>query len=242
MDLAYNRAKDNEMNAPKILVIDDDPSLLPILESYLGSFFKIDFQDLIEEDHLKKKILCGEYDLTLLDLDLGSLSGLELLEEIRFESKTLPPNIILITSGGTIDDEIKTHELGVRDYIKKPFNKKLLKSIIEKHLTLLSQTSAESIVKGPFRLDKQKFELILKEAEKEEAVNLTLKEFKIFYLLFTNPNKIYSQLDIYNKVWEVESDSLLKTIDIHIGSIRKKLGPSSTYIKNKRGVGYYFEI
>tara|TARA_Y100000590_G_scaffold470711_1_gene668209 strand:+ start:61087 stop:61767 length:681 start_codon:yes stop_codon:yes gene_type:complete len=226
------------LNGPKVLVIDDDPSLLPILETYLGPFIQIDFVCEIQMDSLKKTISQSSHELILIDLDLGEISGLDILEEIRHEKHKLPENVILITAEGTIDDEIRTHELGIRDYIKKPFNKKLLKSIIEKHLSLLNQDSGSSIIKGPFRIDLQKFEIFTE----DQKINLTLKEFKIFNLLFNNPNKIFSQSEIYERIWESESDSLLKTIDIHIGSIRKKLGPHADAIKNKRGVGYFFEL
>ena len=229
------------MSSPKILLIDDDQDIKNIVERALSPLLTLDYAQSFEE--AKKLISVNEYHLVLLDLNLEQENGLDILEFPGNSNLLELEKTIIITSEQSLENEIRTHNLGARDYIKKPFNLKLLESILNKHLINIIKGPKSSIQKGPFLLDLTIHEaFILSEDKTTRKLNLTYKEFLILKVLIERIGQVFSRENIFEKIWDQSSESCPRTVDMHIYSLRKKISPYAHFIKNKRSVGYYFEL
>lgn len=234
------------MEKKRILVVDDEEDLCEILRYNLSNAgYKTDIA-LSAEDAFA--MLKNGYDLLLLDIMIGGISGIKLAELIRKEYNNDVP-IIFITARDSVEDKLKGFEAGADDYIPKPFSIKevlarvqalLLRSSNIKKVELPSQT-----ISGKSTLLKRGDMTINVETKVVEIsgqnIKLTKKEFEILSRLAQNPGKIYSRGEILDLVWNNESYVLERTVDVHIARLRKKLGDMGSAIVNRSGYGYCFE-
>ncbi len=226
------------MNEYRILVVDDEEDLCEILKFNLETEgYIVDTANSAEE---ALKIELNKYNLILLDVMMGEISGFKMASMLKKNDKTASIPIIFITAKDTENDKLTGFNLGADDYISKPFS---LKEVMARIKALLRRTS--NIV----REDKKLIEyenLVIDILKKkvyigEEEISLTKKEFEILILLLQNKNRVYSREDILNKVWHDEVLVLDRTIDVNITRLRKKIGKYGKNIVTRLGYGYCFE-
>lgn len=243
------------MEKKRILVVDDEEDLCEILRFNLNSAgYLTDVAFSAEEAFAKLK---NNYDLLLLDVMLGGITGFKLAELIREEYHDNVP-IIFITARDSVDDKLKGFNTGADDYILKPFS---VKEVVARVQAVLSRTEFRKRSEIE-RIEKEKNQEKAKKSEKEllvfsdmvinsetkqlsihdRNIKLTKKEFEILYMLAVEPQKIFSRAHILDLVWKNEAYVLDRTVDVHIARLRKKLGEYSGCIVNRSGYGYCFEI
>lgn len=222
----------------RILIVDDEEDLCEILQYNLSnSGFMTDVAHSAEEA-VKKPL--HTFDLFLLDVMMGSMSGFRLAEKLRKEYKINAP-IIFLTAKDTENDVLTGFSLGADDYISKPFSineltarvKAVLKrsdSDIQKNNKILSF--------GNIELDDIKKRVLIA----DNKIDLTKKEYEILKLLLENQSKVFSREDILQRVWGGDVIVTNRTVDVNITRIRNKIGKYGSYLKNKTGYGYFFEF
>lgn len=242
----------------KILVVDDEEDLCEILQFNLkNSGYNVDVAYSSEEAFAKLK---NNYDLLLLDVMMGGISGFKLAELIRQEYHNDVP-IMFITARDNESDKLKGFNLGADDYISKPFS---IKEVIARVNAVLIRTDNSLKKKAIEEIEKveQKSEIDTKNSKKEnitvndltinmenksvslsgELIKLTKKEFEILQMLINEPYKVFSRTNILDAVWKNEAYVLERTVDVHIARLRKKLLQYGSCIVNRSGYGYCFDI
>lgn len=221
----------------KILIVDDEEDLCEILQFNLeGEGFATEVAHSAEE---ALSLDLKSFDLILLDVMMGEMSGYKFAQLLRKEKGISTP-VIFITAKTAEDDLLTGFNLGGDDYITKPFSVKevivRIKAVLKRAPGKGKQSDA-SIVVGQMKLSFKKRKLLIGKKE----VELTKKEFEILALLLRNEGVIFSREDILNRVWDDRTIVAERTTDVHITRLRKKMGSYGKYLKNKAGYGYVFE-
>ncbi len=221
-------------NKHKILAVDDEEDILEILSFNLtGEDYEVDTCTSAEDALLKS---LAEYDLFILDVMMGPVSGFRLAEKIRKELSLTTP-IIFLTARDTENDRITGFNLGADDYLAKPFSIKELTARVRAVLRRSSSGQMKnSISSGDFTVDTGN-KMIYKDGK---PLELTRKEYEILALFIRNAGKIFPRSEILSKVWGNEVIVTDRTVDVTVARIRKKLGDRGNMIRNKSGYGYYF--
>mgnify|MGYP000876738777 FL=1 len=170
---------------------------------------------------------------------LPGINGIDLLKYIKRDEKTRSIPVIIETAKGEESDIVLGLELGADDYVTKPFSPKVLVARIKR---LIERTEEKSINEkllnaGPVTLDLTRHKVTLK----GKPIELTLVEFKLLNYLISNKGKALSRDEILANIWLDEVYVIDRVVDVHINSIRKKLGEESYLIETVRGVGYTFK-
>lgn len=223
----------------RILVAEDEEDICEILQFNLESEgYKVDVVH-SAEDALKKKL--SVYDLFLLDVMMGKMTGFALAQKMRKELDIITP-IIFLTARNNENDLLTGFSVGADDYIAKPFSIRELQARVR---TILKRTSHQvsteesSVLElGNIGLDNKTKRLIMD----GKKVELTRKEFEIILLLAKNQGRIFSREEILDRIWADDVIVTDRTVDVNMTRLRKKLGGYGQYIRNKAGYGYYFEI
>ncbi len=223
----------------KILVVDDEMDLCEILRFNLeNEGYEVDTANSAEQ---ALKILTDDHDLILLDVMLEGMSGYQLANKLRSELKNNIP-IIFLTAKNTENDMITGFSIGGDDYITKPFSLKevlvRIKAISRRTAKPTNDTAENHLINVG--------ELTINDIAKtvkinDETILLTKKEFLILKMLCESIGRFYSREEILNHVWNDESYVLIRTVDVHIARLRKKLGDFGNHIINRPGFGYCFE-
>lgn len=225
------------MSDYRILIVDDEEDLCEILQFNLeGEGYKTEIAYSAEE---ALDMDLQSFNLILLDVMMGNMSGFKLAKLLRKEKELTIP-IIFITAKTGEDDLLTGFNLGGDDYITKPFS---VKEVIARVKAVLKR-SPNLEMGSPSILTINDLELNLKKKKlkiKNKEVDLTRKEFEILALLLKKEGHILSREDILNHVWEERTIVTERTIDVHVTRLRKKIGPYGKKIKNKPGYGYVFE-
>ncbi len=217
----------------KILAVDDEEPILEILSFNLeGDGYSVD-TCLSAEEAMRKNL--HTYDLFILDVMMGQVSGFRLAEKIRKEMALSTP-IIFLTARDTENDRITGFNLGADDYRAKPFSVRELMARVKAVLrrSAPSRITTETVA-GSFTIDTES-SLILSDGK---PLELTRKEYEILSLLIRNEGRIFPRHEILSRVWGNDVIVTDRTVDVTIARIRKKLGDSGNMIKNKSGYGYY---
>ncbi len=231
-------------NTPKkILVVDDEQDLCEILRFNLESEgYSVHTANSAEE---ALALQITNYDLILLDVMMGEISGFKMAKMLKQEPSTATIPIIFTTAKDTENDKITGLTIGADDYISKPFS---LREVCLRVNAVLRRTSLtnsnknnstdnELIVYKGITLDKSKKSLTID----NNKIDLTKKEFEILELLLNNRGRLYSRADILDKVWRNEAIVTERTVDVNITRLRKKLMEYSSNITSRSGFGYRFE-
>jgi DNA-binding response OmpR family regulator len=235
------------MEKKRILVVDDEEDLCEILRFNLtNAGYHTDIAYSSEEAF---SLLKNGYDLLLLDIMMGGISGIKLAELIRKEYMNDVP-IIFITARDSVEDKLKGFGAGADDYIPKPFSVKevlaRVQAILLRSKNIHKEAAAPVTAQPKSGLIKRGELSINVETKGVEVagkvIKLTKKEFEILSKLALNPGVIYSRADILDAVWNNESYVLERTVDVHIARLRKKLGEMGSAIVNRSGYGYCFEL
>jgi two-component system, OmpR family, alkaline phosphatase synthesis response regulator PhoP len=221
-----------------ILIVDDEEDLCEILQYNLGNAgFDTEIAHSAEE---ALKMQLYNYDLFILDVMMGAISGFKLAEKIRKELKISSP-IIFLTAKDAENDILTGFSLGADDYIAKPFSVNELTARVR---AVLKRSEAEKRKKediqsyGKIELDNQRKRVTADARE----VDLTKKEFEIIKLLLENQGKIFSREELLRRIWGMDVIVTDRTVDVNVARLRNKLGKYGRYLKNKTGFGYYFEF
>ena len=222
----------------KILIVDDEEDLCEILQYNLGNEGFITEVAHSAEEALTRPL--HEYDLLLLDVMMGPVSGFRMADKLRKEQNN-PVPIIFLTAKDTENDLLTGFSLGADDYISKPFSINELTARVKAVLKRSSsrRIKGEILVRyGDIELDTVRKRVVIS----DEKIELTRKEYEILRLLLENPGKIFSREEILGKVWEKDVIVTNRTVDVNITRLRSKLGKYGASLKNKTGYGYYFEF
>ena len=227
------------MNNYRILVVDDEEDLCEILKFNLeNEGYEVDTANSAEEA-LKMDIT--SYDLLLLDVMMGEISGFKLASMLKKNKNTASIPIIFITAKDTENDTVTGFNLGADDYISKPFS---LREVLARVKAVLKRTRQEVTRQTPEQLSYKA--LVLDTVKKKVSIDgvevpLTKKEFEILQMLLQNKGRVFSREDILRRVWSNEVYVLDRTIDVNITRLRKKIGDYGKYIVTRLGYGYCFE-
>lgn len=176
-------------------------------------------------------------DLFILDIMLPGEDGYTILKKIRTMISTKDIPVIMLTSKTSEFDKVKALDMGADDYIEKPFGVMELISRVKAVLRRYVGLSKSSILQsGNLVLDVDKHEVRIN----DKGVYLTLKEFDLLHYLMKNMNIVLSRDQIMNEVWGFDFEGETRTVDVHIRTLRMKLGEAGENIQTVRGVGYKF--
>lgn len=224
------------MNNNCILIVDDELRMRKLIKDFLiASGFSIleaeDGEQALEVFEKEK----NRINLILLDVMMPKLDGWSVLRQIRQESKV---PIIMLTARGEEQDELFGFELGVDEYISKPFSPKILVARVEAILKRTNQSQKEIKEYDGIEVDKEGRTIKVD----GKPIELSLREYELLMYLLDNENIALSRDKILNNVWNYDYYGDSRTIDSHIKKIRHKLGKKGKYIKTIRGIGYKFEV
>ena len=175
--------------------------------------------------------------LVLLDIMLPETDGLSILRSLRSASRTEKLPVIMLTAKNSEYDKVKGLDMGADDYISKPFGVMELISRINAVLRRSGTETGEKMEVSGLMLDNARREV----HARGEAIKLTYKEYELLYYLMLNAGLVLSREKIVQSVWGYDFEGESRTVDMHIKTLRKKLGASSSLIKTVRNVGYKLE-
>ena len=224
---------------PHILVVDDEEDLCEILKFNLETEgYEVDTAYSAEE---ALTLNLTDYDLLLLDVMMGEISGFKLASMLKKNEKTAHIPIIFLTAKDTENDMLTGFNLGAYDYISKPFSIKQVqarvKAVLRRSMEEKKPVNENILTYNTLKLDTQR----IKASINGEEVALTKKEFEILKLLLENINHVFSREEILSRVWKDEVYVLDRTIDVNITRLRKKIGEYGKNIVTRLGFGYCFE-
>ncbi len=219
-----------------ILVVDDEQRMRKLIKDFL----KAKGYSILEAEDGEKALEIFEENknkitLILLDVMMPKLDGWSVLRQIRQASKV---PIIMLTARGEEQDELFGFELGVDEYIAKPFSPKILVARVEAILKRTTKDTSEVKEYAGIEIDKEGRTIKVD----GKPIELSLREYELLIYLIENENIALSRDKILNNVWNYDYYGDSRTIDSHVKKIRHKLGKKGKYIKTMRGIGYKFEV
>ncbi len=223
------------MDTLKILVVDDESRMRKLVKDFLS---KKNYEVLEAENGEQAVDMFFETKdiaLIILDVMMPKMDGWQVCREIRQYSKV---PIIMLTAKSDEKDELLGFELGVDEYISKPFSPKILVARVEAILRRVNALDEEIIEAGGITLDKAAHEVKIDGA----SIDLSYKEFELLTYFVTNQGVALSRERILNNVWNYDYFGDARTIDTHVKKLRSKMGKKGDYIKTIWGMGYKFEV
>ena len=225
------------MDRKKILVVDDEARMRKLVKDFLE---KENYMVLEAGDGMEAMDLFyanKELDLIILDVMMPKMDGWQVCREVRQSSKV---PIIMLTARAGERDELQGFELGVDEYISKPFSPKILvarvQAILRRSQLLAESENVKEV--GGIRMDKNAHTVTVD----DEEVELSYKEFELLAYFIENQGLALSREKILNNVWNYDYFGDARTIDTHVKKLRSKLGDKGSYIKTIWGMGYKFEV
>lgn len=228
------------MQKTRILVVEDEEDIAHLvqLQGELNGY-----KMLVESDGINglRTAIKEKPDLVLLDIMLPGQSGLDVCRKIKSHAETKDIPVIMLSAKTEEIDVVLGLELGADDYVAKPFSPKILFSRIKAVLRRGKEDENEKPGKvlqfGPFQLDIERYLL----TKNDKEISLTLSEFGILRRLALHRGKVLTRNQLLDDVHNEDAFVVDRNIDVHIASLRKKLGPQFTWIQTVRGVGYRFK-
>lgn len=223
------------MDVLKVLIADDESRMRKLVKDFLNkqgySVFEAENGEQAVDIFFSEKNI----DLIILDIMMPKMDGWEVCREIRKQSKV---PIIMLTAKSDERDELLGFELGVDEYITKPFSPKILVARVEAILRRSNLLDEDSIEIGGIKIDKQAHQVSID----NQPIDLSVKEFELLQYFVMNKGVALSREKILNNVWNYDYYGDARTIDTHVKKLRSKMGDKGDYIKTIWGMGYKFEI
>ncbi len=224
------------MDKIKILVVDDESRMRKLVRDFLEreGFLVLEAENGIQA----MEIFYEDKDISLLILDvmMPKMDGWQVCREVRQTSKV---PIIMLTARSEERDELQGFELGVDEYISKPFSPKILVARVEAILRRSNVLNPEEVTDaGGIVIDKAAHQVTID----EKRVDLSYKEFELLSYFMENQGIALSREKILNNVWNYDYFGDARTIDTHVKKLRNKMGEKGHYIKTIWGMGYKFEV
>jgi DNA-binding response OmpR family regulator len=228
------------MSNYRILVVDDEEDLCEILQFNLETEgYKVDVAYSAEEA-LKKDL--SVYNLLLLDVMMGEISGFKMARMLRDNPKTERIPVIFLTAKDTENDKLTGFNIGADDYISKPFS---IREVIARVKVVLRRLDAGTDTEHEEKvIEHEQLKMNLNNKKvflNNQEVAFTKKEFEILKLFLENKNRVFSREEMLSRVWSDEVIVLDRTIDVNITRLRKKIGQYGKNIVTRLGYGYSFE-
>ncbi|MBO5509702.1 MAG: response regulator transcription factor [Lachnospiraceae bacterium] len=224
------------MDESKILVVDDESRMRKLVRDYLtkNNYNVVEAAD--GEEAIDIFMSTKDIALVILDVMMPKLNGYEVAEEIRKVSQV---PIIMLTAKSAEEDELKGFELGIDEYITKPFSPKILVARVEAVLRRSNANEdAENLSVEGIEMDISAHRVKVD----GEEIELSYKEFELLNYFLVNQGVALSREKILNNVWNYDYFGDARTIDTHVKKLRSKLGKYGDYIKTIWGMGYKFEV
>jgi two-component system response regulator ResD len=220
----------------KILVVDDESRMRKLVKDFLCKKGYEVLEAANGEEAIDIFVEENDIALLILDVMMPKMDGWQVCREIRKLSQV---PIVMLTAKGDEKDELLGFELGVDEYITKPFSPKILVARVDAILRRTSGASAEDIVDvGGIMMNKAAHEVTID----GNPIDLSFKEFELLAYFIQNQGVALSRERILNNVWNYDYFGDARTIDTHVKKLRSKLGDKGDYIKTVWGMGYKFEV
>lgn len=223
------------MESVKILMVDDEARMRKLVKDFLSikgyKVLEAEDGEAAVDIFFKEK----DIDLIILDVMMPKMDGWEVCKTIRRYSQV---PIVMLTARSEERDELLGFELGVDEYISKPFSPKILVARVEAILRRKSAKTGEVLELAGIRLDKDAHDVTVD----GQSVDLSNKEFELLAYFMENQGMALSREKILNNVWNYDYFGDARTIDTHVKKLRSKLGPKGDMIKTIWGMGYKLEV
>lgn len=216
-----------------IYIVEDDVHIRE-LESYALKNSGFQTKSFEKGSELFAALTAQIPSLIILDIMLPEEDGLSILQKIRGDEKYRYIPVVMVTAKSTELDTVKALDLGADDYIAKPFGVMELVSRVKALLRRVQKASVNALVMGKITLDDEKH-LVFSDGVQ---VELTYKEYELLKYLMLNANLVLTREKIMNTIWGYDFDAENRTVDVHIQTLRKKMGDPGQQIKTVRNVGY----
>ena len=177
-------------------------------------------------------------ELILLDIMLPDEDGISILKKLRESPDTWDIPVIMATAKGTEFDKVIGLDSGADDYLAKPFGMMEMVSRVKAVLRRTNRTAAPGVLKHKELELNAAFHRVSRQGK---PIDLTVKEYELLRLFLENPGQVFTRENLLSAIWESEYQGETRTVDVHIASLRTKLGEAGSYIKTVRGVGYCLE-
>jgi len=219
----------------KVLVVDDEERMRKLVKDFLSVKGYIVLQAEDGEQAVDMFMSDKDIRLILLDVMMPKMDGWEVVKTIRQYSKV---PIIMLTARSEERDELQGFNLGVDEYISKPFSPKILVARVEAILRRSNVTGEEKLNVGGIEIDKSAHQVRID----GNAIDLSYKEFELLTYFVENRGIALSREKILNNVWNYDYFGDARTIDTHVKKLRSKMGAKGDYIKTIWGMGYKFDV
>lgn len=226
------------MPPKKILIVEDDRSLAGVLEyNFSNAGYDVtcahDGQDGINQARNRKP------EIIILDLMIPVIDGVEVCRRLRAEEGTRDTPIMMLTAKAEETDQLIGFSVGADDYVVKPFSVRILmervKSLLRRR-ERVNGSGSDTVESGGITIDRVKH----RAAVEGQPIDLTPTEFRLLDRLIRHPGRAFDRTELIDSALGVDTLVLERTIDVHIRSLRKKLGTSAEMVQTVRGVGYRF--
>ena len=221
-----------------IYLVEDDASISD-LESYALKSAGVEVCAFADSDSFRRALQQSKPDLVILDWMLPGESGIEILQALRADSATEALPVLLVTAKNSELDIVKGLDAGADDYLTKPFG---ILELISRVRALLRRTHrtnhpTAALFFGPISIDDSTHTA----AVNGKPVELTFKEYALLELLLAQAGKVVTREEIFSRVWNMDTEIESRTLDMHIRTLRQKLGDAGSYVQTIRKVGYKLE-
>lgn len=223
----------------RILVVDDEQDLLEILKFNLETEGYEVSTACSAEEALTLNV--GEFDLLLLDVMMGGMSGFAMAKKLKSDPATEHIPIVFLTARDTENDTVTGFNLGADDYISKPFS---IREVFVRVRAVLRRTASPAEQQAPQVIYYQGIEMNLGKKTVSidgEEIPFTKTEFELLHLLLEERGRVFSRQELIDRIWPKDVLVLDRTVDVNITRLRKKIGRFSKCIVTRLGFGYYFD-
>ena len=221
----------------RLLVVDDDADIRELLSAYLARY-DMAVETAADGAGLFEKLDHAHFDLIILDIMLPGEDGISILRRLRSLPDTAALPVILLTAKNTEYDKVIGLDSGADDYIAKPFGMMELvariRAVLRRSQDKLLSADSHPLTAGAISIDERAHTVCVSGRD----VQLTLKEYQLLVLLMKNQGAVLTRDVLLENIWGYGSESETRTVDVHIRTLRQKLGDSGAMIETVRGVGY----
>lgn len=220
-----------------IVCVEDDNSIRDLM-IYTLNAAGFEAMGATDGNGLFEILQTGRPQLIMLDIMLPGEDGIAILKRLRTHAETAEIPVIMATAKGTEYDKVIGLDSGADDYLTKPFGMMEMVSRIRAVLRRTSAGDDKGILRtGSLELNPETYIVLVN----GERVQLTLKEYSLLHIFMKNPGRVYTRDQLLEIVWGTDCVGETRTVDVHIGTLRTKLGACGDYIETVRGVGYRME-
>ena len=223
-------------NKVLILIVEDEPSQMELLSFNLNA----EGYDVLKAEDGEKGLLLfkeNNSDLVLLDWMLPNISGLEVCRQMRRSKDSSDCHLIMLTARGEEEDKIRGLDMGADDYIVKPYSIKELLARVRSGIRIRTKTKSHGLLTyGKIVMDINNRSVLID----KKSISIGPIEFKLLQILIQSPKQVFSRMQLLEKIWQNNLEVETRTVDVHIGRLRKaiKYVSNAEIIKTVRGFGY----